>query len=132
MDIKYGDPIFVILWVFGWATIFLVARYQRARRKEQMLDRIHKERMLAMEKGIPLPELPDYERLLGGLSQAARSARINPRWPLGIAAIVTAAGIGLSAVLWLLDGIARDAWPVGLLGVFLGVGLCLHYRLTRP
>jgi len=132
MNITYGDPVFVIVWIFGWVTIFMIGRHQRARRREQMLDRIHKERMLAMEKGIPLPELPDYEKANGAWARAASSTRINPRWPLGVAAITTSVGIGLSVVLFLLGDNARDAWPVGLLGVFAGLGLCLQYLLTRP
>ena len=129
---NYGDPIFVLIWVFGWVTIGLVGHQLRARRKERDKDRIHKERMLAMEKGLPLPELPDYDQPDTGTGRAIASLRPNPRWPLGLAAISMSVGVGLSVVLFLLGGAGRDAWPVGLLGVFLGVGLCLHYRLTRP
>lgn len=42
-------------------------------------------------------------------------------------------GIGLSIALYLSgDPYHNDIWPFGILGVFGGVGLFLHYALTRP
>ena len=59
--------------------------------------------------------------------------RINPRWPLGIGALAVMLGAGVCLAFWLsTDPEPHRAWPFGLLGVFFGVGLFLHYFLTRP
>jgi hypothetical protein len=42
-------------------------------------------------------------------------------------------GAGVCSALWLTtDPEPHRAWPVGLVGVFFGVGLFFHYFLTRP
>jgi hypothetical protein len=42
-------------------------------------------------------------------------------------------GAGVSMALRLSgDEYHRDVWSFGLIGVFLGVGLALHYFVTRP
>jgi hypothetical protein len=42
-------------------------------------------------------------------------------------------GIGFSLALWLSgDHYHNQIWPFGLIGVFLGAGLMLHYLLMRP
>jgi uncharacterized protein DUF6249 len=126
------DPLmFSLFWVFGWVILLLVAWHLRASRRERRQERLHKERMAAMEKGIPLPELPADEepgrRPL--LLELVGSIRINPRWPLGIGAVFVMLGIGISAALALSH---ETEWPVGLISVFFGLGLMLHYALTRP
>src|SRR5712671_2101149 len=57
--------IFVLIWIFGWAFFGLLARRMRDKAKLARLEMAHKERMAAMEKGIPLPELPDLEHHFG-------------------------------------------------------------------
>jgi hypothetical protein len=91
--------------------------------------------MMAMEKGIPLPELPDFAEPSGrsALAEAVASVRINPRWPLGLGALFVMVGAGTSLALWLItEQDPHNAWPVGLIGVYFGVGLIFHYFLTRP
>jgi len=42
-------------------------------------------------------------------------------------------GIGTSLALWLSqEDYHNRVWSFGLIGVFLGLGLMLHYLLTRP
>ena len=86
---------------------------------------------MAMEKGIPLPELPadDEPGRRPLVAELVGSIRINPRWPLGIGALFVMLGLGVSTALWLAH---ENEWPVGLIAVFFGVGLMLHYALTRP
>lgn len=75
---------------------------------------------MAMEKGIPLPELPDFaEPGRSALAAAVASLRINPRWPLGRGALFAMVGAGTSLALWLTpERDPHNAWPVGLIGVF--------------
>lgn len=119
-----------LAWVFGAAFVFLLLRMLNTRRYQIKLDFIHKERLAAMDKGIPLPELPDYDKpsqtLLG-------YARLNPRWPLGAGVTLILGGIGLGLALYLSgDPYHRQIWSFSFIPMFVGLGLMLHYRLTRP
>ena len=127
--------LFTLFWVFGWVLLLILIWHLKGRRRERRLEMIHKERMMAMEKGIPLPELPDFAEAPTGsaLREAAASIRINPRWPLGLGAVFVMVGAGTSLALWLTpEHDPHNAWPVGLVAVFFGIGLFLHYLLTRP
>ena len=71
--------------------------------------------------------------VLRGLVDALAGSRLNPRWPLGVGALSIMLGIGTSLALWLSgDEYHRQIWSLGLIGIFLGIGLFLHYLLTRP
>jgi hypothetical protein len=130
------DPLmFSLFWVFGWVILLLVAWHLRASRRERKVERQHKERMMAMEKGIPLPELPadDEPDRRGLVAEVVGSIRINPRWPLGLGALFVMFGIGLSAALALSQEAEHyRVWSFGLIPLFFGLGLMLHYALTRP
>jgi ABC-type Co2+ transport system permease subunit len=115
--------LFTLFWVFGWVLLLILIWHLKGLRLQKRMELVHKERMIAMEKGIPLPEL----------TEALASVRINPRWPLGTGALAVMLGAGLSLALWLSeDPDPHKAWPFGLVGVFFGIGLFLHYFLTRP
>ena len=125
------DPLlYKLLWVFGWAVVFLIVWYVRGARRHRRLELLHAERMAAMEKGIPMPELPDadYHRRRSSMHHV----QANPRWPLGAGAVLAMLGVGICLALRLSgDGYHNQIWPFGLIGVFLGGGLILHYFLTR-
>jgi hypothetical protein len=127
--------VFTVIWVFGWVLLLILVWHLKGRRRERRIEMIHKERLMAMEKGIPLPELPDFAEppARSAIAEAVAAIGLNPRWPLGIGAIFVMLGAGVSLALWLTtDRDPHAAWPIGLVGVFLGLGLCLHYFLTRP
>jgi hypothetical protein len=130
------DPLtFSLLWVFGWVILLLVAWHMKGLRRQRRLELAHKERMMAMEKGIPLPELPEIDEPLRRplMAEVVGSIRINPRWPLGLGALSMMLGIGISVALALSQESEHyRVWSFGLIPVFFGVGLMLHYALTRP
>jgi drug/metabolite transporter (DMT)-like permease len=129
------EAFFGLLWIFGWAALLVVVWHLRAVHRQRRFELIHRERMTAMEKGIPLPELPDYADPTGGslVADALSSLRLNPRWPLGVGALCIMLGAGTCVALFLSgDEYHNEIWPFGLIGVFLGLGLLLHYFLTRP
>jgi hypothetical protein len=97
------------LWILAWAVIILVALHLRAKRRERRLEMLHKERIVAMEKGVPIPELNGEHW----------QARVNPRWPLGIGAILTLIGCSL-----------QQHWSLGIIWVFAGLGFVAYYYLT--
>ena len=51
----------VLVWVFGWAAVWLVRQRAREAKALKLREMLHRERMAAIEGGVPLPELPDPE-----------------------------------------------------------------------
>jgi drug/metabolite transporter (DMT)-like permease len=128
------DPLlFALFWVFGWAALLVVVWHLRASRRERRMMLIHKERMLAMEKGSPLPELPEYVEPRSMVAEAVAAVHLNPRWPLGLGVISILLGAGISTALAFSgEPNHNQLSSFGLIGIFLGVGLILHYFVTRP
>jgi Domain of unknown function (DUF6249) len=129
------DPLtFSLFWVFGWVILLLVAWHLKGQRRQRRLELAHKERMMAMEKGVPLPELPEYDdpqrRPL--LAEVVGQVRVNPRWPLGLGAVSVMLGLGICAAFWLSQDDLHGIWSIGLIAVFFGLGLILYYPLTHP
>ena len=115
---------FVFIWVFGWAFFGLLARRMRDKSKLARLDMAHKERMTAMEKGIPLPELPDLEHHFGKGRDIRQTLLLG-----GILCIFLGAGTILAFVLAPNQNL-RDLWTVPLPLIFLGAGQLLYRYLT--
>ncbi|HSR50812.1 MAG TPA: DUF6249 domain-containing protein [Acidobacteriota bacterium] len=123
-------PLTGIIWAFGLATVILVGWHLRQKHRNKRLEIIHQERMKAMEKEIPLPEFPELD---SGRSHGwTRRHELNPRWPLGFAALLVSTGAGACLALYLSgDPYHNQVWPLGLIAVFAGIGLALHYALLR-
>jgi hypothetical protein len=115
-----------LLWIFGWGGFFWLFVYLKNRANQRRLEMIHQERMVAMEKGIPLPELPD----LNPRPRRDPGARKNRSLAAGIVFASLGAG-GMAALQFSpVDGV-HDYWTLPLPLVFLGVGLLLYHCLTR-
>jgi len=93
--------------------------------KQKRLEIIHQERLIAMEKGIPLPELPlEPSTNAGGMD----SQRVLPI--LGIVLLSLAAGAMVMMYL-VLTGENHRLWVVPLPFLFLGVGLIAFDLMSR-
>ncbi len=114
-----GDALIVVALVAGFIG-YLYIKYLEKRRR---LETIHAERVMAMEKGIPLPELP--------LEPTTRpdSAQESRQVTLIIGIVLAMFGIGSMITLSLLDEF-RWGWPAPLPVAFIGLGLVLYYLLT--
>jgi hypothetical protein len=123
-----------MLWVFGWLAFFLVLIVLGHFKRRHQRELNHKERLAALEKGVPMPEIYDGDEKIGAALESHWHRKpLNPRWPLGVGALSVMAGLGTSLALWLSgDPGHNELWPFGLIAVFLGFGLFLHYALTRP
>jgi len=126
-----------IIWSFGIAGFWVLVWHLRGQRKQKRLEMIHQERMLAMEKGIPLPELPEFPETRA-TRRGAEWGLVNPRWPLGVGMIFILVGLGTALAYYLAGDaeIARSAqvvrvWPFGFIGVAAGLGFILHYFIVR-
>jgi hypothetical protein len=115
-----GDGIIVA----ALAAAFVAYLYFRHVERQRRLEFVHQERLAAMEKGIPLPELP--------LDPPKVPKPPDPRAILIHGIAWSALGGGAMLALRLTgpwpDGPAL--WPLPLPLVFLGVGLILYYTLA--
>src|SRR5262245_59552903 len=107
-------PVAGMIWVFGWALLGVLVWFVSGQRRERRLEREPRERLAAIEKGVPLVELPRTE------APTHRPApTLHPRWALGVAALSASVGLGTSVALWLSgDPEHNRVWPFGLIGVF--------------
>lgn len=114
-----GDALIVFALVAG----FLLYQYLKQLGKQKRLDIIHAERLAAMDKGIPLPELPIDP------PPGAWRRPPDPKVPLAIGIVLTAFGIGAMAMLAILVQ-GQRYWAVPLPIAMMGLGLVLFYRLS--
>ena len=120
MGHSLGDGIIVL----ALAGVLIAYWYFRHVERSRRLELIHQERLVAMEKGIPLPELP--------LDPVTVPKPRDPRIPLIHGIVWSALGIGgmLSAYMVMPEWNGRSLWPLLLPPVFLGLGLILFYVLA--
>ena len=121
---------FAAILAFVWGM-----KYVHTRKRQEERQMIHRERILAMEKGIPLPEFPIQEddsakSTLLEISNASRS--LLPKLTLGCGLIVLFLGTGVLVALKMSpDDQMRDMWTMGFIPVFVGVGLLIYHGLLR-
>lgn len=119
MGHSIGDGLIVAAVVVGVIGYLYLKSQERRRR----LELVHAERLAAMDKGIPLPELP--------LDPAPAPPRpLDRQVTLVIGIVLAMFAVGGMAALALLQP-QRAMWPVPLPMAFLGLGLVLYYLLTR-
>ena len=94
-----------IIFVCGAIVVSIVAVIVQGRNK----DLEHRERLVALEKGIPLPE--PKQRIKKPVHSARRA------WAL----IFIGIGLALVPAIWAADGARGGMW--GLLPLFIGIGL---------
>ncbi|MEW6321632.1 MAG: DUF6249 domain-containing protein [Acidobacteriota bacterium] len=121
MEHTLADAIIVAAIAVAVAA-YLYFRHTERRRR---LEIVHQERLAAMDKGIPLPELPLDPARLPNVS--------DPRVPLLHGIVWTALGLGGMVALSVAP-VPEGLWPMPLPLVFLGLGLILYYVLAseRP
>jgi hypothetical protein len=119
MGHSIGDGIIVL----SLAAVFVAYLYFKHVERQRRLEIVHQERLAAMEKGIPLPELP--------LDPPRVPKPTDPRSPLIHGIVWLALGGGAMLALRLIPELdATVLWPLPLPMVFLGIGLLLFYVLA--
>jgi hypothetical protein len=120
MGHSLGDALIVT----AIAAAIVAYLYFRHLARHQRMEIIHQERLVAMEKGIPLPELP--------LDPVSVPKQQDPREILihGIAWTALAGGAIVALLLVWPDANNIMLWPLPLPLLFLGVGLILYYALA--
>jgi hypothetical protein len=107
-------------------------RYLWMRRAEREREMLHRERMLALEKGVPLPELAPPD---GNGSAMARYPNALPNVVLGCGLLLFFLGMGIISALQIVripdPEAPANAWAFGLIPVMLGFGCLIYYWLIR-
>lgn len=105
--------------------------YLRRKKAQQHREMLHRERMLAIEKGIPLPELP----LEDNGSAATHYPNALPNAALGCGLIPVSLGLGVVVAFQFARipdlEVPTDLWAVGFLPLMVGSGCLTYYRLLR-
>ena len=119
MGHSLGDGIIVAAIAAAIVAYLYFGHVERRRR----LEILHQERLAAMDKGIPLPELP--------LDPARVPKPPDPKATLIHGIVWSAFGIGAMITLRFSSVPNAPAlWPLPLPIAFLGVGLILYYALA--
>jgi hypothetical protein len=95
--------------------------YLRFRERQRRLELIHQERIVAMDKGIPLPELP--------IDPPPQPNVSSQHVPLILGIMLTAFGGGMMITLGFVAS-ERPLWPFPLPLALMGGGLILYHLLA--
>lgn len=114
---SFADAL-IVLALTGAVVAWL---YFRNKERQRRMEIVHQERLVAMEKGFPLPELP---------SEPAKAPK-SPRELLihGVAWVAMGSGGALALRLTAMNINGTPAWPLPLPLLLLGLGLILVYAL---
>lgn len=126
----FGTPFLAVL---GGIIVTII----KVRGQQRLAELAQRERILAIEKGLDVSQLPpllpqryDMTAIAG---YAPRTSALRKVQALMISGVVML-GIGISLGLMLLllpDGEASAAWPVGIMPMFVGIALLIAARLVR-
>lgn len=130
--ITIADLIFVIALAAVFMSIPWLA-YLQFRDRRRRLEIIHQERLAAMEKGIPLPEFPNFDVGPSPFLFARLAAKpSSPQASLLTGIVFLCASVGGMIVLYFLFPVNNHFyWILPLPLALVGIGLLLYYLLFR-
>ena len=119
-----------LAWVFGWAAIWYLRRRAVETDALKMREMLSRERMAALEKGVPLPELPAEEEA-DAVWLTPEAERVRAIWLQRLALILgfffLFGGLGVCAgFYWAPDRSFHVMWTIGLIPAMSGLGLLLY------
>lgn len=121
------------LIAFGFVTVFIVvmklARNAREARRLAAREMLHRERLAAIDKGLPLHELP-AELMFEPKDEEFRTVAAARNAALAAGLIIAPAGIGMMVGFARVPDLAQLS-PLGLIPIFVGGGLLLYHSLSR-
>jgi hypothetical protein len=137
-----NEGMVIVLLILGPLTLRAVGRFLRNRQRLRLQEMAHQERMLALEKGLPVPDVPGGGDFDAWLNEASAERLLEGGWDrrvtLGVGLVMLFASIGGLLVALLLPGDSNDAvgirmagW-VGIIPLMASFGMLLYYRLTAP
>jgi hypothetical protein len=126
-------PIFGALFIFALLLLGILRHHLNEKRKIAIREIMQKERIVAMEKSLPLPEWD--QDLLSDSSQPKPPSNIRQHilWfrllSLCLGLFMFFAGIGMLLGFSMSEDL-RSIAPIGMVPTMIGVGLLLFYRLS--
>ena len=119
MDVSIGEVI-----IIAAAIAFVVRLYLSHQERQRRLEIVHRERLAAIEKGVPLPELP--------LEPPAMGSQPDTHFPLFPGIVLMTFGVG-SMVAFLVTSDLAEYFMLPLPFVFMGIGMILYHLFSlRP
>jgi|KBSSwiStaDraftv2_1062776.scaffolds.fasta_scaffold1836869_2 hypothetical protein len=123
----------LLAWGYGES---ITSSHKVAERVREML---HKERLAALDKGLPAPDGSFDEALLAYLSSGGEDAldvRAARRRAYGWAVLLILAGIGWFMATIIISsggpiGWLQDTFSFAIMPILLGVGIVIHTLITR-
>jgi hypothetical protein len=125
--------ILVLIWVFGWAAVWLVRKRAHDAQNLRLREMLHRERLTAIEAGVPLPEIPDLEEPSPWI--VPETVRLWSVWMrrlslfLGLVCAMTGAGI-CAAFYWAPDRGFHEMWTIGLIPIMAGFGFLIFCSIV--
>jgi hypothetical protein len=125
-DFRHIIPFFVpIIAIVMGIAVGMLGLWLDFQKKTRMFELHHKERLLAIERGMEVPPLPAEFFSNGRKSQTdARSSSL--RWGL----VWLLLGLAFAVALLLNDGPEAASWA--LLPIAVGIAQILYYKLDKP
>jgi hypothetical protein len=138
IDSGMGWAIFGAAFIFIFILLGLLGENQRQKRKLARQELLQKERFMAMEKGLPLPEwdaglLDDEGSVISSQEVYERNRERFRLVSLCVGLLLAFSGIGMSlAFHFSSDRGFNELDTIGLIPLMAGIGLLLFFALTRP
>jgi hypothetical protein len=134
MSYEHVWAVIGILMLSAWAGLAIWSRHLRDAKRVAMREMVHRERLAALEKDQPLPEVP--AEAASSVEQGGDAGAWVSRVSLLAGLALTFAGIGLLVSFTLTPNRPEtaglgDLASMGFLPIFTGVGLLLFYFLDR-
>jgi hypothetical protein len=134
--------IFVLL-ILGPLTLVVLGRFLRNRQRLRLHEMAHRERMLALEKGLPVSEVPPGAEFDAWLEDAPAHRLLERGWDrrvtLGVGLVTLFASVGALLFAWLLPPTSitdakeiKIAFAGAVIPLMASLGMLLYYRLTAP
>ena len=123
-----------LIWIFGWVAVWYLRRRAVESRALKLRELLHRERMAAIDKGVPLPEIPaEAEADPPWLRPEAE--RMRAAWLRRLALILGLfflfGGLGMSAGFYYAPDRGFNAmWTLGFIPLMSGIGLLLYAALA--
>lgn len=121
------------LIVFGFATamitIMKLSANAREARRLRAREMLHRERLAAIEKGLPLHELP-AELMFEPRDEEFRTVSATRNAALAAGLIIAPAGVGMMVAFAKIPDM-RPLAPLGMIPILVGGGLLLYHSLSR-
>lgn len=135
MKDEYFWTVVGLIWVFGWVTVWYLRRRALEARALKLRELLHRERLAAIDKGVPLPEIPAEEEVTPTWLRP-EGERVRAAWLRRLALILGCAalfsGIGMClGFYWSPDRGFHVMWTLGLIPAMGGIGFLLYVFLTR-